>query len=100
MTDRKIAWCVNWGSTYITMVEWEWETEKYYCYHRHNGSVGRRLKHPVGTHFSYFPTWEEANAEVLRQAEADLASTINSLKGKQALIDMIKTRTKKTMYEL
>lgn len=100
MVERKIAWCVNWGSTYITMVEWEWETAKNFCWRRKDGSVKHTLKYPSGTHRSYFPTWEEANAEVLRQAEEDLASTINSIKGKQALIERIKTRTKKTMYEL
>jgi len=99
-TELKTIWQVDGSSSFINSIEYGWETERNYCRHRKNGSVFKHLKYPVGTDRAYFPTWEEANAEVIRRAEADLKRTLDSIQGKRDHIDILKKRTKKEAYEL
>jgi hypothetical protein len=90
---RKIAWQVDNGSSTIKVVEWEYETKLNYCYKRRDGTLCKYLKHPVGTSRKYFETWEEANTEVIRQAEVDLKNTIESIDGKLKWLKFLKSRS-------
>lgn len=95
-----IAWQVNKDSSFINMIEWEYETDLNYCRKRQGGTVHKYLKHPVGTSRTYFPTWEEANDEVIRQADAELKKIIESIDVRKKHIEHLKKRTKKESYEL
>jgi hypothetical protein len=97
-TELKTIWQVDGDSTFINSIEYGWETERNYCRHRKNGTVFKHLKHPVGTSRAYFPTWEEANAEVIRRAEVQLQHTINSIPRQREHLELLKKRTKREAY--
>jgi hypothetical protein len=86
-----IKYSVSRGSTFISIVEHEWETEQYFCHRRKDGSLSKHQKHPVGTSISYYDTREAAWQMILAYAASDLDRAKESVLHREKTLAWLKT---------